>query len=184
MKVQRTIQLLLSSLNSAFLVMLGVISAKPASTMELVPQSFQPSVAAAFCWDAPIASATEGSQNCPEHQPLLNSDHLLFAPLTTQTQSYPLMTQALLLNQFNSTQDHNNSLNRLSTIADWLASSSKTALTSSSGPRRSSGYVMSASSKSASYAAARDRQFPLFSIIGISFSILGLRYILQCLVDD
>lgn len=184
MNGQWTIKILLSSVTAACAVILGVISAKPAPAMELLTSSLDPSVnSGELCWSSTLEQATEANRHCYQAQSLSNSDHLLFDHLTNQSQPYTLLANALILSQFTGLDaNRSHPFNKVYTIADWFASSSKISLTSASQKsKQGSGYI---ASKSASYAAARDRELPLFSIIGVSFSILGLRYMLKLLVND
>lgn len=190
MNAQCIIKILLSSVTSTLWIPLGVISLTPtlASAMELVPASLEPSANSVdLCWGNSTLGEAEVSRNCDQEQQLSTSDHLLFERLTNPAQPYALLTHSLMLGQFDVSNTTSNHLfSKFSLITDWLASPAKlsSSIAFSQKPQGTTGYIASSDSKSVHFAAAKSRTLPIFSIIGASFGILGLRYVLKLLVDD
>jgi hypothetical protein len=187
MKEQCTIKIFLSSVPLVFSVILGAISAKPVLAMELMPDSLEPSShSVGLCWNrSTLGQTAETNFACSEEQKLPNSEQLLLTQMINQAEPYSLLANALMITQLNGSTPYNrNPFTKLSAIADWFASPSSSSYTSAQTSESSNGLIAPSDSKSTYFSAAKERGFPLFSVIGISFSVLGLRYVLKLLVND
>lgn len=189
MNMQFAIKILLSSVTLAIGVVLGGISPKPAFTMELVSESLEPSVnSVGLCWEnSTLQQEAELSSSCAQEPQLSTTDNLLFDHMSNQVEPYALLANTLIFSQFAGSNPTSGSFfSKFSLITDWLASPTKLAspIAFSQNSKRTTGYIASSNSKSVHFAAAKSRELPIFSIIGASFGILGLRYIIKLLVDD